>query len=113
MEELQPESKPEFVPYPRAEVETPSADKLRALSQAYFGMNWVFLLNVALLLVTLAVVGPGRKQTDLVASVLVWLSLPLLVGLATYPVAKKASYGAGWSSRTATITAILMGLNAL
>lgn len=92
-----------------------SAEKLQALADGYFGLNWVFLANIALSMGFGLVVGAlaRGKPVDPFDAVhlLVYPVVGLAVGLLSYPQNKKIGYGVGWSPSGPAIASTLMGLN--
>ena len=89
-----------------------SAEKLRALSEGYFGLNWVFLLNVVM---ALAARGIGlvatTPETAMVLLLCAFGAIFLVIAFATYPYNKKIAFGKGWEPSMAILASILMGLN--
>jgi hypothetical protein len=111
--QLPPEGQPpHYAAYPRS---TPgpygTPDKLRALSEGYFGLNLIFGLNIALALGTMAIPAPKDLATLLAVAVGVRVVIALVIGFATYPHNKKIGYGANWSSYWPAVASILIALN--
>lgn len=108
----EPGPPPQYVAYPRGPERYGAADRLQALSDGYFALNWVFALNLALWLggqlIPYAEVEPATRLTIFAA----WLlTLGLVVGFATYPQNKKIGYGRGWAPVWPAVASVLMGLN--
>jgi hypothetical protein len=100
-----------FVAYPRTNPYG-TAEKLQALSDGYFGLNWIFVLNIGLAF------GARLVQTVLATAdnwpVVVLGSLAALaviVGFATFPYTSKIAFGADWRPGYAILASVLIGLN--
>jgi hypothetical protein len=107
------EPPPQYAAYPRQGMANyGTADKLRALADGYYGLNKVFLLNIALVLANRAV-SAGVKTVEAAMMVLVGsvLVVGLIIGFATYPSNKKIGYGANWSPGMPIVASVLMALN--
>jgi|CXWL01.1.fsa_nt_gi hypothetical protein len=96
-----------------------SADKLQALADGYFGLNWVLALNITLAL-CLRIVGDlvyGTEDAKVDPStamsffLFVFVVLFLAVLVASLPCNKKIGIGRDWPGYWALIASILMGLN--
>jgi hypothetical protein len=97
--------------YPRPTFTGPSspedADKIEALANGYWGLNWVFLITVVMVV-------PLNIAFRLVASPLLLVAIPvvgIVVGFLTYPRNKEIAFGKGWSPTGGVIASVLMGLN--
>lgn len=104
---------PVFAEYPRGP-QGPgygSADQLQALSDSYFGLNYVFLVNVALALtsraLSLTVTTVESALVYLLGSILV---MGLVVALFSYRYNKKAAFGLNWQPSMAIVASILLAL---
>jgi len=99
---------PQFVEYPRASrAAHGTLDQLQALAEGYFGLNWVFLVNLLLVFATRAA-SASAGMPGLVAMVLVLL---VAVGGLSYPMNKKIGFGLGWPGWGAALASILMAIN--
>lgn len=94
-------------PYYRGEATHLDPHKLQMLADGYFGLNWVFLLNVAL------VVG-ARFWIQDSESLEVWgIAVSILftiVTLASLRPNKKIGEGLGWAPYRPIVVSILMGI---
>jgi hypothetical protein len=64
---------PQFAEYPRARVESGSADRLQALADGYFGLNWIFAANMGgwiLFFILVGVAGAAESSALMVAALL-------------------------------------------
>jgi hypothetical protein len=82
-------------------------DLLRSLADGYFGLNKVFILNVALAL-GLNVAGRFLEPVILLLGVAV---LGAVVGFASFPHNRQIIEGRGWDRSRAVLASVLMGLN--
>ena len=102
-----------FAEYPRGP-QAPmygTAEKLKALSDGYFGMNWVFLVNVAVLLgsrVLLIAADRGEVALMLLAGSVIVTGL--VVALFSYSYNKKISFGMNWQPSMAIVMSIVLAL---
>ncbi len=96
-----------------------SSDKLQALSDGYFGMNWVFLANVVIVVASRVggalLIGPDESSIDPATALVFFFGtfavLFLVVSIATFPFNKKIGVGRGWSPFGAVFASFLLGLN--
>lgn len=109
---------PQFVAYPRAEaLAFGSPEKLQALSDGYFGLNWAFVLAIVISF------GSSFGSTFFLASVgfegmiglLVVASLipVVLIAAITLPYTRKIAFGSNWSPKMGPICALLLGISSL
>lgn len=92
-----------------------SADKLLALWEGYSGLNYVFILNIALALggrvVALAPVWSGSSpEMILVFYGIYFLVLMAAIGACSYPQNKKIGFGKGWPDGNAIVASVLTAL---
>ena len=91
-----------------------SPEKLQALADGYFGLNWVFLANVFLALgfrfLPMAV---GDAGTAGMLMLVLGLLTFLVVAGFSMPYNRKIAFGKGWSDGIAILASILMGLNSV
>jgi ABC-type cobalt transport system substrate-binding protein len=99
--------------YPRGPAPSPlEAEKLKALADGYFGLNWVFLANVLLAIAIRLVLVPLSEPGIALFALLGALgTLFLVVAFLTFPHNKKIAFGKGWDPSAALIASCLMGLN--
>lgn len=89
-----------------------NADKLQALADGYFGLNLVFLLNVALALGLNALLGLSRQGEVALAALLGGAAFVFLaIAGCSFPFNRKIAFGMGWNSGMAVLASLLMGLN--
>jgi hypothetical protein len=89
-----------------------SSQQLQALSDGYFGLNNVFIVNVVLVFAArIAQTATQNTANFLIAVLASILVLGLAVGFLSYPVNKKVGYGAGWQPSGPVFASILMGIN--
>lgn len=101
---------PQFAAYPRPQYPSGSPDKLRALSDGYFGLNRVFVINIVLVIgmpLICFMLGLAGPLVTLVIAIVVGL----VVGFMTFPYNRKIGYGCGWSDGGAILASTLMGIN--
>lgn len=107
---------PQYAEYPRARVESGSADRLKALADGYFGLNWVFLANIGAWILGFALVMvAGSLESGplaILGMAFIYLGIPLGIGFLSYPKLKNIAYGASWSV-SPIFLAVLMGINTL
>jgi hypothetical protein len=85
-----------------------SPEKLQALMEGYYGLNWVFILNVALA-ISANVIAASAGGVGAYLGFLGFLFV--VVALTSYPMNKKIAFGKDWAPGTALVASILMGLN--
>jgi hypothetical protein len=91
-----------------------SADQLRSLADGYFGLNWVFLANVGLV-IAIRIVTFLEIDADL-ATLLLIASLAILfaaVFFLSLPCNRKIVFGKGWPDSGAFVASLLMALNSV
>jgi hypothetical protein len=79
-----------------------SPEKLQALMEGYYGLNWAFLAMVVLGI--LALVGLiASQESPIGIGIFIFLLAAALVaaGMISYPYNKKIGYGLGWKESTA------------
>jgi len=82
---------------------------LQALAEGYFGLNWVFLVNVVIVIaMNLAIRANG---TSPVAALAALGGVFAVIALLTYPQNKKIAFGKNWPPGSALAASLLMGLN--
>ncbi|KAA0239309.1 MAG: hypothetical protein EDM74_04355 [Armatimonadetes bacterium] len=90
-------------------------DKLRALSEGYFGLNWVFIGNVMIMITANILYG----LSSAVDRAFLFVALGLIAGqfvyvtFASLPLNKKIAYGKGWPPSNAVLASVLMALNSV
>lgn len=91
-----------------------SPDKLEALMDGYYGLNWAFIGFVVLAIVGFSVlVASDASPMGLVVGFgILFIALVSLVAL-TYPCTKKIGFGLGWASSTPLLVSILLGVSAV
>ena len=105
---------PQFAAYPRGPEIPPygSVEKLQALSDGYFGLNNVFVLNIVLSLASrvlpIQAENPKEALTLLIGIVVVFF---FLIGGLTFPFNRKIAIGKDWPAGYAVLASVLMGLN--
>jgi len=92
-----------------------SPEKLQALADGYYGLNWVFLLTLVIVLGLRMGAGalfasPGQ---EVIFYGLAFVVPIFVVGALSYPSCKKIAFGANWNSGMDIVAAVLMGLNSL
>ena len=99
---------PQFVAYPRGTgpEQYGSADKLEALSDGYFNLNWVFVATIAMSLIARAIIATSPEAIWLVIGGLFLAEVAI-----TYPFNKKIGFGKGWSDASVIVASLIMGLN--
>lgn len=101
---------PQYAAYPRASaVPYGSPEKLKALGEGYYGLNWAFLINIVLGFVVNYTVSYGGIRYFLVLAPV----LLLVIAAITYPSTKKIAFGMGWAPGYAILASLLIGLNAV
>lgn len=89
-----------------------STDRLQALADGYFGLNWVFLANFVTAFILNAMFRLGvLGQNDVPMLIAAVLVLFAIFAFATYPFNRKIGLGKGWSPTSPVVASILMGLN--
>jgi hypothetical protein len=98
-----------YVAYPRGVVpyDPEAADRLQALSDGYFGLNMVFLVNVALAIGGSFLVGAIGRSAYIAFVIILFLTI---AGL-SFGSNKKIGYGLGWAAWGPVVASVLMGLN--
>ncbi|MBC8066340.1 MAG: hypothetical protein H7Y17_16030 [Chlorobia bacterium] len=102
-----------YVAYPRGPQATTygSADQLQALVEGYYGLNYVFILNVVLAmggrLVGLSVDSPQGALAMLAGYFIV---LFVVVGACSFPYNRKIAFGKGWGDGNAILASLLTAL---
>ncbi len=88
------------------------AARLRALRDGYFGLNWIFILNVVLVFSFRGVIAVSKDQDELAGALLgMVIILFVIIAAATYPANRKIAIGRQWNPGIAALASILMGLN--
>ena len=101
-----------------------SSDRLQALADGYFGLNWAFLVNIILVLaivgLSFAAAGGARasNQRSSANPALAFFPIPqivlfIIVVLVTYRPNSRIAYGMGWSPGAAIAASLLIGLNSV
>ena len=99
-------SPPRYVAYPRSSDQYGSADRLQALGEGYYGLNWVFLINILASLVVYLFARLG--WTGYFASLFVEV---VLITVLIYRQNLKIAFGKGWSQSVGGVVSLLMGLS--
>jgi hypothetical protein len=104
----------QFAQYPRGNDVYGSSEKLQNLMDGYFGLNWVFLVNVVLSLISrgLGAVAKNPEQALVMLLGFVVVVFAVIAGM-SYPQNKKIGIGMGWPPANSVIASILMGLNSV
>lgn len=90
-------------------------EKLNALAEGYFGLNWVFIGNVVIMITANIMYG----MSSAVDRSFLFVALGLIAGLfvfvifATLPLNRKIAYGKGWPSSNAVLASVLLALNSV
>lgn len=85
------------------------------MAEGYFGLNWVFIGNVIILITVNICYGVSNSGYR----AFLYVALGLLAGLFAYvtfaslPLNKKIAYGKGWPPSNAIVASILMALNSV
>jgi hypothetical protein len=109
-----PETQSDYSGYYHRPGQSPygSAERLQALADGYFGLNIVFLVNVAL---ALASRGVQLTISDLRIALFTFVGFlagtMVVVSLLTYPCNRRIGIGKGWPEYGAVLASGLMGLN--
>lgn len=107
---------PQYVAYPRGPGVYGTPEKLRAVAAGYFGLNYVFGINVALVMVSRVVQIAVIRGDDPVESIGIIIGTLAVTGAAagacSYPYLKKIGFGCGWAAYWAPLTAVFIGLQA-
>lgn len=98
-----------------------SAEKLQALADCYFGLNWVFLVCAVILVgsrvAALGLQSQTAAQPDpgfVLAVTFGPIILSTIIGAAmSYSPLKRAAFGMGWNSGTPVWLSIVLGLQTL
>jgi hypothetical protein len=93
-----------YAAYPRGNDPLPrysSHEKLQALMDGYYGLNWAFLAMVGFALLAVISLVAGRGTTAGVVLYVAFLVLALVaMGVVSYPYNKKLGFGLGWKEST-------------
>src|SRR5689334_15737872 len=116
MSDIPPQEPPQqYAAYPRGGPvagQYGSADQLQALSDGYFGLNTVFVLNLVLAFASRAGTATAKDPATALAILGGFVLVTgLVVGFCTYPYNKKIAYGANWNPGMAVLASVLMALN--
>jgi len=107
---------PQYAAYPRGAGagQYGTADKLQALSDGYFGLNIIFLINIVLSLGS-RFSGVTAKTPSEALGILAGYALVvgLVVGFGSYHNNKKIAFGADWKPGMAVLASVLMALNSV
>lgn len=106
------ESEEKFVPYPRGPAPYGSAEKLRALAEGYFNLNWVSVLNLVLGFVVVAA-SFGTFQHGGPQLLIGVTLLGIVMGLFAFPCVKKIGFGLDWSPFKVRLCTFILVLNSL
>jgi hypothetical protein len=109
-----PSAPPQFAAYPRGPEIAPygSFEKLQALSDGYFGLNNVFLVNVLLAIGSRALqLGPRTPEQAWMMIIGAVVVMGLIIGVMSFPFNRKIAIGKGWTDGHAILASVLMGLN--
>ena len=116
-------SQPQMVAYPRQGqmVFQGSAEKLQALSDSYFGLNWVFVACAVILvggrvaISAVAMQGPGQPDPMVaLAAIFGPFFLAMIVGaIMSYGPLKRAAFGMGWNPGTPAWLSIVLGVQTI
>ena len=101
-----------YVGYMRTAELYGTPEKLKALADGYFGLNTIFIFNIALVLGSRALGGQIAEAAG------VWGGLALeggviflLIAATSFPSNQKIALGKGWQPGNAILASVLMGLN--
>lgn len=94
--------------YPRAQLLPVygTGGRLRALGDAYYGLSWVFVLNVFLFVVAGAISVPANNINLFLAGLIL---AAVIVGLVSFRYTRKLAFGMGWSVAGAIVSSIIIG----
>lgn len=110
-------SETRYAQYHRPGDELPDPAKLRALGDGYFGLSWVFVVNILLALPLGIFINTSEPANADEATKLALLYLAgvvvifVTISTLTYFQNKKIGVGLDWSPALVIIVSILMGLN--
>ena len=92
-----------------------SPEKLQALADAYYGLNWVFLFTLIIVFGLRMLAGGffNKPGQEIIFYGLAFVVPIFVVGALSYPCCKKVAFGANWKSSMDVVAAVLMGLNTL
>lgn len=112
---------PSYAAYPRQgpmPIVVGDPNRLLALSDAYFGLSWVFVINFLSLIISSVITGfmAGEfgdvsrvdPQMGLVAVYFPFVITAIVIGFVSFRPSVKATYGMGWNSGTPYIASFLM-----
>jgi hypothetical protein len=120
-----PFSQPPHTPYASAEgqqyaqyyrqpssgqVQYGSPEKLKALAEGYFGLNWVFLANIVGVVLVNVLVMQANEPLVLVGAL---MGLFLLVLVMTLSLTRRIAFGKGWQPGIGVLASFLMGFNSI
>lgn len=101
---------PGYAAYPRETVYG-SADQLQALSDGYYGLNWVVIGTLVVSLVGRGLVETIKAPDAHFAAALGLLAVLILrVAIASFPYSRKIGFGKGWSDAGEIVASALLGL---
>lgn len=87
-------------------------DKLQALADGYFGLNTVFIINIAIALASRLFAGLlETTETAAIAAITMIILLFAAISALTYPKNKLIGYGLDWKPSGPLVASLLMGLN--
>ena len=98
----------QFVQYPRETIQLAygSIEKLEALGEGYFGLGYVFVLNVFILVLMTALDMNHQKDFNVAVPLII-----LIIAVASYPYNVRIAFGKGWPVWKTLLASTLMGLN--
>jgi len=103
-------------PYYRGRQQTPESVQLRLLVEGYYGLCWIFLLNVVLAVghaFFMFVTRDPMTDKNIVPSIILLSAMVAIVGYTSYGPNRKIGEGLGWPSGSAVIASVLVGLNSV
>lgn len=111
---------PPTVAYPRGQVgASPAADRLQALSDAYFSLTWVFVVAAVLVVFftfngAMSAQGNAKMDNDPAYRLGYYMGPFMLAGavawVMSYKTLQRASFGMGWNPRTPMWLSLVLGL---
>lgn len=106
------QNQPSYAPYYRPGAGSyGTADKLQALSDGYFGLSKVFVINILIVLASRLVTLTLGPDEALIALFAIMFVLLVAVAALSYGPNKRIGEGKDWPPSNALIASILMGLN--
>lgn len=109
---------PQYAGYTRPTAFAGSPDRLEAVADGYYGLNWVFLFNLVWAISGFFLIGVVSQNDrdglfSLTLSIgFIILTIPV-VAFASYKSVKKLAFGMNWSPQMAVVISIALGFGVL